>query len=121
MPTTLPSKSTSGRHCARIDGGVGLQIISYMLMLSPLRPLALMMPCVTEPARPNGAPTASTRSPISMASESRIRGPASFILDVEQYHGHVGAAIDADVLRRELAAIEQMHDRVSAPRRRDSW
>ena len=32
------------------------------------RPLALMMPCETELNKPNGLPTASTKSPISILS-----------------------------------------------------
>src|SRR5437588_291028 len=42
---------------------------SYWLTFR-LRPLALTMPAVTDPVRPNGAPKASTRSPISMLSLS---------------------------------------------------
>ena len=71
MPMAWPARLTSGPPL--LPGLMAASVCkksSYIARLMPLRPLPLMMPCVTEPARPNGAPTASTRSPISIWSLS---------------------------------------------------
>ena len=63
---TCPVRLTSGPP--ELPGLMAASVCtksSYMFM-SKLRPLPLMMPWVTEPIRPNGAPTARTRSPISI-------------------------------------------------------
>ena len=47
-----------------------------------LRPFALIMPEVTEPVRPNGAPKARTLSPISDASESPNSKAGRFLASI---------------------------------------
>ena len=70
MPITWPAMLISGPPL--LPGLMAASVCkksSYMFMWR-LRPFALMMPDVTVPVRPNGAPTASTRSPISIWSLS---------------------------------------------------
>ena len=53
---------------ARIDGGIGLQEVFVQTYVRVPAFAANDAPAVTEPRNPKGAPTARTRSPISMAS-----------------------------------------------------
>jgi len=80
MPITSPSRLSSGPPL--LPGLMAASVCrksSYMFMWM-FRLLALMIPDVTVPVSPSGAPMASTRSPISTASLSpRVtKGSGSF-------------------------------------------
>ena len=61
------------------------------------------------PARPNGAPTARTRSPISMSSLSPKARNGNASLDVEHDDGEVGLRVGANLARDELLAAGELH------------
>ena len=97
---------------AGIDGRVGLQeVLEADSAASPrcrsCRPLALMMPKVTEWLRPKGLPTASTKSPISIRSLSPSGG-GDQVGRLDGQHGHVGLFVLQHALRVKPPAVGQV-------------
>jgi len=79
MPISLPSRLTSAPpELPGFDGGVGLDEEVRIADPAALRATAEMMPLVTVWLRPNGLPIASTMSPTSIESESRISRNGNF-------------------------------------------
>ena len=98
MPITLPSMLMSGPPL--LPGLMAASVCrksSYMF-IRRLRPLALMMPERDGARQPERAPTASTRSPISIASLSPNSRYGSGSLECDADDGQVGLGIGLDVL-----------------------
>ena len=113
MPITSPRRlHQRAAAVAGIDGGVGLQeVLEADRWRLPnwrsRRPLALMMPKVTEFLSPKGLPTASTKSPISIRSLSP-GGGSDQIGAVDGQHGHVGVGVAQHLPGMEPPAVGQI-------------
>jgi len=79
MPMTSPRRADERPAAiAWVDRRIGLHevlktVASYRRVSNSRRPLALMMPVVTDWLNPKGLPTATTASPISILSLSPMR------------------------------------------------
>ena len=71
------------------------------------RPLALTMPAVTVSVRPKGWPSASTQSPICIASLSPSFAAGSELVGLDLDDRDVGVRIGLHFGRDELAAVVQ--------------
>jgi len=104
MPITFPSRLTSGPPLlpGLMAASVCKEVLIHIHVNVPA--LALIIPEVTVPVIPRGAPTARTRSPISMARCPPSRARQRFI-HVQLHDGQVGLGIGLDVLGEELSAV----------------
>ena len=73
MPTTSPSRSSSGPPELPIVIAASVWMNRGPAPFGPRRPTALTIPCVIEPCRPNGLPSASTIDPVRRRAESPQR------------------------------------------------
>ncbi len=110
MPTTLPGQiDERSAAVARIDGGVGLQEILVHVHVQPGAPLgaddAVRDRTGQSEGRADRQHAIADLHRVGVAEFQRLKAG---VLDIEHNDGDIGAAIAADVLRRELAAVQQI-------------